>query len=119
MFVTLQFNKLAWWTQVDEDVQSKHVQDSSKDTNKLEDGFTAAADRQPETLSHPGTAAAESGDAFIATEAPRTVQTTTEASAGEDIDCGGTVVQAQNRELVVTEGFAPVAEVRFNFSLQL
>ena len=98
---------------------TKHEQDHTKDTNKLEDGFTAAADRQPETLSQPGTAAAESGDAFIATEAPRTVQTTTQASAGEDTDCGGKVVQAQARDVVLTESVAHVAEVRFNFSLQL
>ena len=100
-------------------MQSKHAQHCSKDTDKLEDGFTAAADKQPETLSHPGTAAAESRDAFIATEAPRTIQKMTEASTGKNTVCGGTVVQAQNRELVVTEGFAPVIEVRFNFSLQL
>ena len=97
---------------------AKPVLDHGHDTIRLEDGRTAAADRQPETLSQPGTAAAESGDARIATEALRTVQTT-EASAGDGTDCGDTVVQAQARDVVLTEGVAPAAEVRFNFSLQL
>ena len=109
-------------------MQSKSVtkqgQDRGHDTNRLEDGFTAAAARQPETLSQPGTASAESGEAFIATEAPRTIQTTTEAFTGEDTDCGGTVFQAQARDVVLTdvvltEGVTPVAEVRLNFSPQL
>ena len=98
---------------------TKHSQDHSTDTNKLEDGFTAAADRQPETLPLPGTAGAEGSDARIATEALRTVQTTTEASAGESTDHSGTVVQAQAREVVLTESAADIAEVRFNFALQL
>ena len=98
---------------------TEHIQDHGHDTIRLEDGRTAAADRQPETLSQPVTPGSESGEAFIATEAPRTVQTTTEAFTGEDTDCGGTVVQAQARDVVLTQSVAPVAEVRFIFSLQL
>ena len=101
---------------------AKQVLDHGHDTIRLEDGRTAAADRQPETLSQPGTAAAESSDAFIATEAPRIIQTTTEASAGESTNHNGTVVQAQARKVVLTvstESVAHVAEVGFNFALQL
>ena len=98
---------------------AKQVLDHGHDTIRLEDGRTAAADRQPETLSQPGTAAAESGDAFISTEAPPTIQQTTEASTGESTDHSGTVVQAQARAVVLTESIAHVAKVRFNCALQL